>query len=100
MRRMDAIEMLDPTTPPDVLQTTQRYYRVERRDISFLRFILEGYEGAAVLTTVDADNGIVGVRIAPGREQEIAALLDALTADGVIMVESLTDFRPVREGYE
>jgi len=40
-----------------------RYYRVDRRDIAYFRFILESYEGLAVLSTLDANSGVVVVTI-------------------------------------
>jgi len=52
--------------------------RVNRRDIAFLKFILEGYDGLAQLTTVNAAKGRVAVMVAPGCEKTVRALLDDL----------------------
>jgi hypothetical protein len=73
------------------LHTSQRCFRIDRRDISFLRFVLEAYEGVAVVTTVDPRIGVVSVRIAPGSECLVAELLDALCANGDILMEPLPD---------
>ena len=59
-------------------ETIKQYYRVDSRDISFFRFILEGYDGMAVLTTLDAVSGSVVLSIAPGCEQEVAAVVKGL----------------------
>ncbi|MGD9008509.1 MAG: DUF4911 domain-containing protein, partial [Desulfobacteraceae bacterium] len=36
------------------MRTTKQLYRVDRRQISMIRFIFEAYEGLAVVTTVDS----------------------------------------------
>lgn len=32
---------------------TDRYYRIERKNIAVVQFIIEGYDGMAIVTTVD-----------------------------------------------
>ena len=90
-RQTTRIDRKDLTQPPTALHTTQRYFRIDRRDISYLRFILEAYEGVAVLTTVDARDGIVKVLVAPGSEPLVAGVLDALCASQDILMEPLSD---------
>jgi len=46
--------------------SVRRYYRVDQREIHFLKFILEGYDGAAVVRTVDPLAGLVVLHIGPG----------------------------------
>lgn len=46
--------------------TVKKYYRVDREQIHFLKFILEGYDGVAVLTTIDPQEGLVVLYIGPG----------------------------------
>jgi len=48
---------------------------MDRSQIHFLKFLLEAYEGAAVLSTVDKAAGLVTLLIAPGREGEVTALV-------------------------
>ncbi len=62
-------------------------YRIDRREIHFLKFILEAYEGAASITTLDAINGVVAINVAPGRGKEVDAVLDALASS--VMIESV-----------
>ncbi|MFO8049940.1 MAG: DUF4911 domain-containing protein [Desulfosudaceae bacterium] len=57
---------------------TRRYYRVDRREIAFLRFVLEGCEGVAGMTTIDPLNGSVVFLISPGCEAEFDRILDDL----------------------
>ena len=60
------------------LETIKQYFRVDSRDISFLRFVLEGYDGMAVLTTIDAPTGRVLLSVAPGCEDDVAAVINGL----------------------
>ena len=67
------------------METIKKYYRIDRREICFLKFILEGYEGLALLTTCNPEEGIVVLKIAPGCEAETNCLMQALQKD--IMIE-------------
>ena len=51
------------------METVKRYYRVDRRHISMLRFVFEAYEGVAVVTTLDSQKGLIVLAIAPGCER-------------------------------
>jgi len=67
------------------VETTKRYYRVDRRDIAFLRFIFEAYDGLAVLETLDPEAGSIVFHIAPGCERDVETILLNLQKD--IMME-------------
>lgn len=43
--------------------------------IHFLKFILEGYDGMAILSTIDARQGIVELRYPPEIENDLKELL-------------------------
>ncbi len=58
-----------------------RYFRVARRDIVYLKFILEAYEGMNVMSTVDNANGIIRIAIMPGFLGDMDALLNELGAN-------------------
>ena len=79
-----------------VLKTTTSYYRINRRDISFFRFIFEAYDGIAVVSTVDPAQGIISVTSPPGCLPETEAVIQGLKKE--IMIEKV-DFLPP-EGYE
>lgn len=72
-------------SPPT--ETVKHYYRVDSREISFLRFVLEGYDGLAVLTTIDADSGNVVIFTAPGCEGDIAGVVGKLRNE--MLIESM-----------
>jgi hypothetical protein len=42
-----------------------------------LRFIMEAYEGVAVVTTLDPHLGLVELSVAPGCEAEVAQILNS-----------------------
>jgi hypothetical protein len=46
--------------------------------IHFLKFILEGYDGLALLSTVDAGQGIVEIHYPPEIENDLKELLNSL----------------------
>ena len=56
----------------------EQYYKVQRRDVSYIKFILEGYEGLAVVTTVDRYDSIIKVLIAPDFAEEASGIMNAL----------------------
>ena len=68
------------------LETTKQYYRVDRSEISYLRFIFEAYDGIAVVKTVDAQKGIIVLHIAPGCEDDVEYVLQDLKKE--IMIET------------
>jgi hypothetical protein len=73
------------------LETTKKYYRVDRSEICFFKFVVEAYEGLAVLTTVDAEAGIVMLCIAPGCEPDAEMILQELKNN--IMIEKLNEHK-------
>jgi hypothetical protein len=56
----------------------KRYFTVQRRDIAYLRFIIESYEGLATLSTVDGKNGTVSLSIPRCFADEVDGLVRAL----------------------
>ncbi len=55
-----------------------RYFKVNRRDIVFLKFILEAYEGMNVMSTVDNAAGVIRIVIMSGFENDMDTLLAEL----------------------
>lgn len=51
---------------------------MDRSKISFLRYILEAYDGIAVLTTTDKVRGVVVIRISAGFEDDVDIILSDL----------------------
>ena len=53
-------------------------YRVDRRRIAFLKFIIESYDNLALVTTLDAGAGIVQLQVPPGCEDTVRELISDL----------------------
>ncbi|MBI4618951.1 MAG: DUF4911 domain-containing protein [Desulfobacterales bacterium] len=60
------------------MKTIERYFRVQRKNIAFIKFILEAYDGMAVMRTLDPHEGVVELIIAPDFEREVTEILDNL----------------------
>ncbi len=57
------------------------YFRLPRREIGYLRFILEGYDGLAFMRTLDSKIGLVEITWPPVRSADVKALLQALAVE-------------------
>ncbi|MEA1970228.1 MAG: DUF4911 domain-containing protein [Thermodesulfobacteriota bacterium] len=56
----------------------KRKLRLNRKDIAYVKYILEGYEGLATITTVDKDNSVVQLSILPDFAYDVDGILEAL----------------------
>ena len=74
-------------TRRQLTQTNKQYYRVDRREIAFIRFILEAYDGVAIVRTLDPEAGIVEFQIAPGCEPDFEKIIRDIERH--IMMESV-----------
>ena len=66
------------TTLPTSLEL---FLRIRPERISWLRFLLEGYDGLAVLTTLSAAEGLVRLRLLDCALVETMRLLAAVAGD-------------------
>jgi len=55
-----------------------RYFRVNRADLAYLKFILEAYEGLATLSTVNREGAVVRIAYPHFSSRDVDALLHAL----------------------
>jgi len=60
------------------MDTQSRYLRLRREDIAYFKFIIESYEGMAVVRTKDRSEAVVELMIAPGWEKDVAVVLEGL----------------------
>lgn len=65
----------------DASASVTRYFQVERRELVFLKFVLEAYEGMSTLSTFDNKAGIVKLTIPVGFAADMADLIDALSRE-------------------
>jgi hypothetical protein len=69
------------------LETVKKIFRVDRREIAFIRFVFEACDGIATMRTLDGPSGTVMLSISPGCEHEVDAVLHDLKSG--IMIESV-----------
>ncbi len=60
------------------MKTIKQHYRVDRREIAFIKFIFEGYDGIAMMRTLDPVKGIIALHIPPECEKHVRAILQDL----------------------
>jgi len=70
------------------MDTQSRYFRLRRKDIAYFKFIIESYEGMAVVRTKDPHEAIVELMVAPGWEQDLEEVLEGLRKE--IHIENLS----------
>ncbi len=63
------------------MQTIRKSFQVERSDISYIRWIVESYDGMAIVTTLEPAEGIIELKIAPGCESIVDELIKSLRND-------------------
>ena len=69
------------------MDTQSRYLRLRRKDIAYFKFIIESYEGMAVVRTKDPHEAVVELMVAPGLEKDMDEVLEGLRKE--ITIESL-----------
>jgi hypothetical protein len=74
------------------VKSVRRYYRIDRRQIAFLKFIIEAYDGIATLSTIDPRRGVVALDIPPGCASEVDTLLEELGRQMRIEVQERIEF--------
>ena len=70
------------------MDTVSRYYRLHRKDIAYFKFIIESYDGMAVVRTKDPYEAIVELMVAPGWEQDVEKVIEGLQRE--IEIEPLS----------
>jgi len=70
------------------MDTQSRYYRLHRKDIAYFKFIIESYDGMAVVRTKDPYEAIVELMVAPGWEKDLDEVIEGLRTE--IEIEPLS----------
>ena len=60
------------------METIRILLKAERREISYIQWIIESYDGMAVMRTVDPQEAIIELMISPGCESLVLEILDHL----------------------
>ena len=57
---------------------TDRYYRIDRENIVFVQFIIEGYDGMATVTTVDSQLACLCISVVQSQLDDFDLLAEDL----------------------
>jgi hypothetical protein len=60
------------------MESLKKKIRVDPKDISYLRWIIESYDGIAFIKTVNPHEAIIALEISPGCEHYVNELLNSL----------------------
>jgi hypothetical protein len=60
------------------VKSTRKLYQIDRKTVSFIKFIFEAYDGLAYITTIDPFAATIELNIAPGSESDVDLLIDDL----------------------
>lgn len=63
------------------METQSLYLRISPKEIYYLKFILEGYDGMATLSTIDPGKGVVVLRYPWEWRRDLFALLASLAPE-------------------
>jgi len=69
-------------------QTRKLILSIEKREICYFQWIIESYDGMAIMRTIDPKDGTVEISIAPGCTKEILSVINSLKDDGSIHVKA------------
>ncbi len=69
------------------MDTQSKYFRLRRGDIAYFKFIIESYEGMAVVRTQDPREAIVELMVAPGWDKDLEEILEGLGKE--ILIEPI-----------
>jgi hypothetical protein len=63
------------------MEVASRYYQLASRDLVYMKFILEAYEGLSTMSTIDGKRGVVKVEYPVPFAEDVAALMQALATE-------------------
>jgi len=69
------------------METTRLSFHVERKEISYLRWVIESYDGMAFLKTINPRQAFIELEISPGCEVFVHELLDSLRNNEHIKID-------------
>ena len=56
----------------------KKYFKLKRKDIALVQFIIEGYEGMATVSTIDSHAAIIQISIIPDFISDMNAVIKDL----------------------
>jgi hypothetical protein len=71
------------------METNRLRFHVDRREISYLRWIFESYDGMVFISTIDPYHAIIELEISPGCEILVFELIDSLRSQENIQISAV-----------
>ena len=68
------------------MKTSKHFLTIDKKEICYLQWIIDSYNGIASMRTIDSANGDVEISIAPGCKQEVLSLIRHLEGEGIIHI--------------
>ncbi len=75
------------------MDTQSRYLRLHRKDIAYFKFVIESYEGMAVVRTHDPKEAVVELMVAPGWEKDLEKVIEGLRKEIPLEEVSFSKFQ-------
>ncbi|PIE70654.1 MAG: hypothetical protein CSA22_06545 [Deltaproteobacteria bacterium] len=63
------------------MESRETTYRVEKKDIGYIRYIVEASDGIGTVTTLNAADGLILIRTAPGCEAAVHQVITGLSEE-------------------
>ena len=74
--------------PLKTRQTIKYILSIDRKEICYLQWIIESYDGMASVRTINPANGEIEISIAPGYKEDIFSIIEYLKEEGSIHVKT------------
>jgi len=71
------------------METIRKSYMVDKSKISYIRWIIESYDGMAIVSTIDPVKAIIEIKIAPGCVSIVNELVNSLRVDEKIKLNPI-----------
>lgn len=81
------------------MNSVKQIFRVKRKDINYIRWTVESYDGMAVVRTVDPDEAFIEILFSPGCVKWITSLLDSLKKEECMEIEKISNAKLINEKY-
>ncbi|MBN2515055.1 MAG: DUF4911 domain-containing protein [Deltaproteobacteria bacterium] len=69
----------------------KKVLKLKRKDIAYIKFIFEGYEGLGIVTTIDSGKSLIEISMMPDFVSDINEILDALREEIIFQEVDITN---------
>lgn len=75
------------------MRTIAKLYFIDKKFVGYVKFIFEAYDGIAVVETIDPQQSLVTLHVAPGCESVVEDILSDLKKE--IVIVPANEIKPV-----